>query len=118
MKFHRAIIATAALLFAVSATAQERQQDPEQDQAEQQESQNETVEQKQILVVADRPNKITDKKHPDYVRCKSEPVIGSLAKRKRTCLTNRQWELNARDGNDTSREFIQQQQAGFGQASN
>lgn len=116
MKFHRAIIATAALLFAVPGAAQEQQQD--QAQSENQEGQDEATRQKEVLVVTGRPKKITDRNDPDYVRCKSEPVIGSLTRRKRTCLTNRQWDLNARDGNDASREFLRQQQDGFGQSSN
>lgn len=48
---------------------------------------------------------ITDKAHPDYVRCKSESVIGSRAKRKRTCMTNREWALVERRGNEASREY-------------
>ena len=48
---------------------------------------------------------ITDKNHPDYVRCKSESVIGSRAKRKRTCMTNREWALVERRGNEQSKEF-------------
>ena len=35
--------------------------------------------------------KITDKNHPDFVRCRTEDVIGSRAKKKRMCMTNRQW---------------------------
>lgn len=116
MKFHLAVIPVVTLLFSVPVAAQEQQQD--QDQSENQEVEDETVQQKQVLVVTGRPKKITDKEDPDYVRCKSEPVIGSLTRRKRTCLTNRQWDLNARDGNDASREFLQQQQDGFGPSSN
>lgn len=39
----------------------------------------------------DADGKITDKKHPEYVRCKTEPVIGSRAKKRRVCLTNSEW---------------------------
>ena len=49
--------------------------------------------------------KITDKRHPDYIRCRSEKVIGSLSKRNRVCLTNRQWEETSRKGNDLAREM-------------
>ncbi|MEM7690533.1 MAG: hypothetical protein AAF291_16075 [Pseudomonadota bacterium] len=50
--------------------------------------------------------KITDRKHPDYVRCKRESVIGSRAKSKRTCMTNREWALVERRGNEQSAEFM------------
>ena len=70
----------------------------------------------EIEVVEDKPvkkEKITDKSHPDYVRCKSEAVIGSRARRKRTCMTNREWEMIARRGNEASRDFVEQNQPGF-----
>jgi len=54
------------------------------------------------------PEKITDRKHPDYVRCKSEKVIGSLSKRRRVCLTNRQWADLSRDQSAMAREFAQE----------
>ncbi|MEL7198943.1 MAG: hypothetical protein AAGL10_11575 [Pseudomonadota bacterium] len=78
-------------------------------------------EEKVIEVVDDRPEKvekITDKSHPDYVRCKSEAVIGSRAKRKRTCMTNREWALAQRRGNEASRSFVEDNQAGFGGGNN
>jgi hypothetical protein len=43
-----------------------------------------------------KDRKITDRSHPDYVRCKSAAVIGSRARRKRTCMSNREWELAPR----------------------
>lgn len=49
--------------------------------------------------------KVTDRRHPDYVRCKSEKVIGSLSKRNRVCMTNREWEETSRRGNDLAREM-------------
>ena len=51
----------------------------------------EAKEEPNIEVIDKKPEKkkkITDKSHPDYVRCKSEAVLGSRAKRKRTCMTN------------------------------
>ncbi|MEO1043864.1 MAG: hypothetical protein AAFX04_00315 [Pseudomonadota bacterium] len=96
-----AIAAIPSLLVAVPGAAQQDEEKPEQE-----------VEENTETVRAKR-EKITDRSHPDYVRCKSERVMGSLAKRKRTCMTNRQWEQTARDGNDLSREWIQQQQDGF-----
>jgi hypothetical protein len=56
---------------------------------------------------------ITDKNHPDYLRCRSERVIGSLAKRKKTCLTNKQWEEVARTGNRGARDIVESQQVGM-----
>ena len=53
-----------------------------------------------------RSAKITDKEHPEFVRCKSESVIGSRAKRKRTCMTNREWALVQRRGNEQTEEFM------------
>ena len=59
------------------------------------------------------PTPITDKSHPDYVRCRSERVIGSLAKRTKTCKTNREWEDVARVGNRGARDIIESQQVGM-----
>ena len=69
-----------------------------------------------IEVTEKRPEKkkkITDKSHPDYVRCKSEPGSGSRAKRKRTCMTNKEWALISRRGNEATRDFVGDNQAGF-----
>ena len=46
-----------------------------------------------------------DKSHPDYVRCKREAVIGSRAKRKKTCMTNSEWRIVERRGNEASKTF-------------
>ncbi|MDZ7588860.1 MAG: hypothetical protein U5J78_06910 [Parasphingorhabdus sp.] len=56
---------------------------------------------------AAKPVKITDRNHPDYVRCRSEKVIGSLAKRNRVCLTNREWAAVIREGNRLAREMVE-----------
>lgn len=56
---------------------------------------------------------ITDKTHPDYMRCRSERVIGSLAKRKKTCMTNREWEVASRVGNRGARDIVESQQVGM-----
>ena len=66
-----------------------------------------------IEVVEEKPKKITDRNHPDYIRCRSEPIIGSRAKRKRTCMTNREWANVSRKGNKGSREFVEDLQPGF-----
>lgn len=56
---------------------------------------------------------ITDRSHPDYVRCKSQRVIGSLAKRTKTCMTNREWEAATRTGNRGARDIVESQQVGI-----
>lgn len=70
----------------------------------------------EIEMVEQRPEKhkkITDEKHPDYVLCKSEAVLGSRAKRKRTCMTNRDWALVSRRGNEATRDFVGDNQPGM-----
>ena len=62
---------------------------------------------------AEEATKITDQDHPDYVKCRTERVIGSLAKRRKTCLTNRQWEEFARRGNDNARRTVEENAAGM-----
>ncbi|MGY6551314.1 MAG: hypothetical protein ACXIT4_05390 [Erythrobacter sp.] len=67
----------------------------------------------EIPVEADSPakpeqlaEKVTDKNHPDFVRCRSEPVLGSRASRVRVCRTNREWEMAARGGNRDAVELM------------
>jgi hypothetical protein len=55
--------------------------------------------------------KITDRQHPDYVRCRSERVVGSLAKRTRTCMTNREWRRVAAEGNKRANELVDEMRA-------
>lgn len=62
-----------------------------------------------VIGTVDKPGepvKITDKKHPDYVSCRSEAVLGSRAQRKRVCMTNREWTAAARSGNRETQEFM------------
>ena len=56
--------------------------------------------------VAAKPKKITDRSHPDFVRCQTESVIGSRAKRKKTCMTNAEWDRVARAGNEGARDLV------------
>lgn len=56
---------------------------------------------------------VTDKNHPDFVRCRSSRVIGSLAKRTKTCMTNKEWEEVARTGNRGARDIVESQQVGM-----
>lgn len=60
-----------------------------------------------VKVVEKKPEKITDKKHPDYVRCRTKPVIGSLAKKKRVCMTNSQWVAVNQESSKRSREMVE-----------
>ena len=59
-----------------------------------------------------KPKKITDRKHPDYVRCRSEPIIGSLARKRRVCMKNKQWAAHSREGSKRSREFVEDMKVG------
>lgn len=51
--------------------------------------------------------KIEDKKHPDYMRCKTESVIGSRAKTRKVCLTNRQWAEVERDSSSLANRMVE-----------
>ncbi|GAB5487816.1 MAG: hypothetical protein Pars2KO_13860 [Parasphingorhabdus sp.] len=62
---------------------------------------------------ADKPKKITDRSHPDYVRCRNRPTMGSLARKQRICMTNREWVVHNRKGNAQSREFVDDMQSGM-----
>jgi hypothetical protein len=60
-----------------------------------------------------KPKKITDRRHPDYVRCRSEPVIGSLTKKRRTCMTNAEWAEFTRTGSRDASQFVEDMQSGL-----
>lgn len=47
-----------------------------------------------------------DATHPYYIRCKRDPVIGSLVRKLRVCRTNAEWKSFAAMGNDTGREIL------------
>jgi len=59
-----------------------------------------------------KPKKITDRRHPDYVRCRSEPIIGSLARKRRICMTNAEWVEYVKAGSRDSRQFVEDMQVG------
>lgn len=63
-----------------------------------------------------KPKKITDRRDPNYVRCRSEPVIGSLTKKKRICMTNAEWVEYVRKGSRESQEFVDGLQSGSAQS--
>jgi hypothetical protein len=60
-----------------------------------------------------KPKKITDRRHPDYVRCRSESIIGSLAKKRRVCMTNAQWVIYTRTGSRDAKQFVEDMQSGL-----
>lgn len=62
---------------------------------------------------AAKPEKITDKNHPDYVRCRTESVIGSRAKKRKVCLTNRQWAEVGRDGSAVANRLVEDGRSGM-----
>lgn len=44
--------------------------------------------------------------HPYYIRCRKDPVVGSLVRKLRVCRTNYEWKKFAEQGNDTGREIL------------
>ncbi len=60
-----------------------------------------------------KPKKITDRRHPDYVRCRSEAIIGSLARKRRICMTNAEWTEYVKVGSRDSRQFVEDMQVGI-----
>ena len=59
-----------------------------------------------------KPEKISDRSHPDFIRCRTEAVIGSRAKKRKVCLTNREWEEFARRGNEVARRTVEDNASG------
>lgn len=47
-----------------------------------------------------------DRRHPYYIRCKHEPLPGSLLRQMRSCRTNHQWELAFQQGNQAARDIM------------
>ena len=60
-----------------------------------------------------KPKKITDRRHPDYVRCRSEAIIGSLTRKKRVCMTNAEWAEYTRTGSRDAKQFVEDMQSGI-----
>ena len=65
----------------------------------------------EVATKKDKEEKITDRNHPDYVKCRSERVMGSLAQRKRTCMTNREWKMVQTEGNKRANDFVDDMRA-------
>ena len=51
-------------------------------------------------------NEGLDSRHPNYIRCRKDPVVGSLARKLRVCRTNEEWKRFAAIGNETGREVL------------
>lgn len=58
-----------------------------------------------------KPEKITDRMHPDYVRCRTERKMGSLAQRRKRCMTNREWKMVGTEGNKRANELVDEMRA-------
>lgn len=50
--------------------------------------------------------KITDRRHPEFVRCRSESIIGKLARKRKICMTNKQWAEARKSGNRLATDMI------------
>lgn len=62
---------------------------------------------------SNEPRTITDRRDPEYVRCRLEPVVGSGLKKRKICMTNRAWKLAVRKGNTYAKQFVADNQSGF-----
>ena len=47
-----------------------------------------------------------DPAHPYYIRCKKDPVVGSLVRKLRVCRTNEEWKRFAAAGEANGREIL------------
>ena len=47
-----------------------------------------------------------DFKHPYYIRCRKDPVVGSLVRKLRVCRTNEEWKRLAAQGENNGREIL------------
>ncbi len=56
---------------------------------------------------AQAPTQILDKKHPDFVRCKTFNEIGSLVRKIKACRTNAEWKKINEAGNQTARGVVE-----------
>jgi hypothetical protein len=47
-----------------------------------------------------------DPTHPYYIKCKKDPVVGSLVRKLRVCRTNEEWKKSLAMGDDNGREIL------------
>ena len=51
-------------------------------------------------------NQGLDFKHPYYIRCRKDPMVGSLVRKLRVCRTNEEWKRFAAQGENNGREIL------------
>jgi hypothetical protein len=51
-------------------------------------------------------NEGLDSTHPYFIKCRKDPVVGSLVRKLRVCRTNEDWKRFAAVGNDSGREVL------------
>lgn len=56
--------------------------------------------------VSKKPQTVTDRRDPNYVRCRSEPIIGTKSRTRRVCMTNAEWKTHIQNGSDRANEFM------------
>nr|WP_218821452.1 hypothetical protein [Sphingomonas laterariae] len=52
------------------------------------------------------PSATDNKRDPNAIRCKSEPIIGSLAGKRKVCRTNAEWQRAAEDGKRNASDIV------------
>lgn len=57
--------------------------------------------------------KITDRRHPDFIKCRKEAVMGSMSRKIKTCMTNKEWAAFREEGKKRSNEMLEDIQPGF-----
>ena len=87
--------ATLALITVSTAAAAEDRQPPDRPPS--------TMTSKEIAAF----NTGLDRGHPQYIRCRKEEVIGSLARKLRVCRTNAEWAKYADIGNQNARDTVE-----------
>ena len=51
-------------------------------------------------------NEGLDLNHPYYIRCRKDPVVGSLVRKLRVCRTNEEWKRFASQGENNGRDIL------------
>ena len=64
------------------------------------------VEASDVPPKTNKVKKITDRRHPDYIRCRKESIIGSLSRKRKVCVTNKEWAVDSREGNRRAKEVV------------
>lgn len=93
-----ALAALSTVCLGTAAVAQDKPAEAKKEQA---------VETATTNTAAAKPEKITDRSHPDYIRCRRERVMGSLAQKRKICMTNAEWKAYAAEGNRGANELVE-----------